>query len=68
MIDRVDDILGIQGLAIVEFDAPAKLEGPLLGVGRGLPALGELGDRLAPMVHLDQAVPQLQLNQDGLCS
>ena len=58
-IDRIDDVVGVEGLAGVEGDALADIEDPLFGTGLGLPALEQFPDRVAALIDFDQAVPNL---------
>jgi hypothetical protein len=55
-VERVDDILGIERLAVGEGDALAQSDQPGLGVGLGLPAFGELRLDLALGIDLGEQV------------
>jgi hypothetical protein len=55
----IDDILGGQALAVVEFDAFAKTEDPRLGILGCFPAFGQFWYRLAVRSGLGEVVAQL---------
>ena len=59
MVERGDDVVGIERLAVVELHALAQLEGPGRGIGRSVPALGQLADEIAVRRDFGQVVAQL---------
>ena len=59
MPEGVDDIPGVERLAVVELDALANLEHPRLRVRGGVPALRQLRNQLTRGRHLGQVVADL---------
>jgi hypothetical protein len=55
-VDGIDDVVGIQALAVAERDSPADIADPFLGIVARLQALQEFGLDLVLVVDLDQAV------------
>jgi hypothetical protein len=64
-VDRVDDVIGAERIAVVERDAGAQREVDRLGVhllpGRGEQRTQLIGVRIA----IDQPVPHMQLQQEA---
>ena len=56
MIDGENHIIGVEGLAVVEFDAVAQFEDPGSGIRRGFPALREFPDNASIRCHFRQVV------------
>ena len=58
VVEAGDDVLGRDGLAVVELDALADLECPGLGIGRGVPLLGQFGRQLVHFVDGGEVVEE----------
>ena len=56
VLQRLDDVVRAEGLAVVELDASLELEGPDRRVVRGLPAFRQLAGQAAVGPDLGQAV------------
>ncbi len=56
VLERGNHILGVKGLAVVEFDALAQVERPLGGVRRHVPGFGDFGHQLTVIGHFGQLV------------
>ena len=72
VVDRVEDVHGVQRLAVVELHVLAEVEAPGPGVRCRLPALGQTVGGLRLVVELDQRIAKLlgghRLHPaDGLC-
>src|SRR5882724_1516787 len=67
-VQRIDDVVGIERLAVVEGDALAEVEDPFGGAGLRFPALGQLRYRLVVGAVLDEAIHQgeADLQRDGV--
>ncbi len=60
-VERLDDILGLQRLAIVELHAAMQLESPGGGIGRSIPGFRQLRHQLGMFVIAQQRVAQQPL-------
>ena len=67
-VDRIDDVIGIEFLAGVEFDALADVEHPFRGARPRLPAFQQLALSIALLVDVDEGVEDLvgDTDRDGI--
>ena len=64
IVQRVNGVVGIEFLAVGEFDALAKVEDPFFGAVLGFPASGEVGLRLAVLAPFDDAIEEAVADGD----
>ena len=66
-VNRVDDVLGFEALAIMKLDTLAQLECPLACIGGRLPALREVRTHVAVGHHLGHVVAALPVRVFWVC-
>ena len=64
-VQRVDDVIRVQGFARGEGDAFAHIESPVCRAGLDSPALEQLTSGVAVVGHFNQVVPEHQAHIDG---
>ena len=63
-VQRVDDVIRVQGFAGGEGDAFAHIESPVRRAGLDVPAFKQFADRVAVVGHFNQVVPEHQAHRD----